>query len=84
MNDPEVAMSDVLAKSDLTAHAKALEAAGAAIALARVSEGWEWFLSRSFIRRVVATRRIKEDRLDSRRSVWHNVPPLSCAGSSIG
>jgi four helix bundle protein len=34
MNDPEVAMSDALAKSDLTAHAKALEAAGAAIALA--------------------------------------------------
>jgi four helix bundle protein len=34
MNDPEVAMSNVLAKSDLVAHAKALEAAGAAIALA--------------------------------------------------
>ena len=34
MNDPEVAMSNVLAKSDLIAHSKALEAAGAAIALA--------------------------------------------------
>ena len=34
MNDPEVIMSNVLARSDLIAHAKALEAAGAAIALA--------------------------------------------------
>jgi len=34
MNDPEVTMSNVLAKSDLVAHAKALEAAGAAMALA--------------------------------------------------
>jgi four helix bundle protein len=34
MNDPEVAMSNVLANSDLVAHSKALEAAGAAIALA--------------------------------------------------
>ena len=31
MNDPEVTMSNVLAKSDLVAHSKALEAAGAAI-----------------------------------------------------
>jgi four helix bundle protein len=34
MNDPEVAMSNVLEKSDLVAHSKALEAAGAAIVLA--------------------------------------------------
>ena len=34
MNDPEVIMSNVLARSDLIAHAKALEAAGAAISLA--------------------------------------------------
>jgi len=34
MNDPEVTMSSVLVRSDLVAHAKALEAAGAAIALA--------------------------------------------------
>jgi four helix bundle protein len=34
MNDPEVTMTNVLARSDLVAHSKALAAAGAAIALA--------------------------------------------------
>jgi hypothetical protein len=33
MNDPELTMSKVPAKSDLIAHSKALEAAGVAIAL---------------------------------------------------
>ena len=33
MNSPEVIMPDVLATSDLTAHRKALEAAGTAISL---------------------------------------------------
>jgi len=33
MNDPEVTMSDVLAKTNLVVHSKALDAAGAAIKL---------------------------------------------------